>query len=84
MTGLVRHWLAISAVLASLLCASFNCASADDNEAQQLYEAVCTQCHGLAPIELTRNGRAGWEDTVHKMVVTGAQLSGEQMDMMDH
>jgi len=65
-----------------LLSFSLSGASADENEGRRLYEAVCTQCHGLAEIEGTRNGRAGWEDTVHKMVVTGAQLSVEEMELV--
>ncbi|MFT5132576.1 MAG: cytochrome c5 [Gammaproteobacteria bacterium] len=52
------------------------------DEGKQLYEAVCAQCHSLAAIEQTRNGRAGWENTVHKMVVIGAELNAEEMEQM--
>jgi mono/diheme cytochrome c family protein len=52
------------------------------NRAEQLYKVVCTQCHGLTPIETTRDGRAGWEDTVHDMVVTGAQLNAGEMELV--
>ena len=65
-----------------LLSFSLSGAFADENEGRRLYEAVCTQCHGLAEIEETRNGRAGWEDTVHKMVITGAQLNVEEMELV--
>jgi len=61
---------------------------ADDESEDQnksLYEAACTPCHGLAPIERTRDGRQGWQDTVQKMVVIGAQLDTEEMDrVIDH
>jgi cytochrome c5 len=60
----------------------FGSASAEETKAQQLYEAACTQCHSLAPIEKTRNGRTGWEDTVHKMVITGAQLDVEEIELV--
>lgn len=52
----------------------------DNNESKRLYESVCTQCHGLQMIEKTRNGRTGWENTVHKMVVAGAQLTVDEME----
>jgi len=31
-------------------------------------------------IEKTRNGRSGWEDTVHKMVIAGTQLNADEME----
>jgi cytochrome c5 len=52
------------------------------DEGKQLYEVVCTQCHSLAAIEQTRNGRDGWENTVHKMVVIGADLNAVEMEQM--
>lgn len=52
----------------------------NDEESKHLFEDACTQCHGLNIIEKTRNGRAGWEDTVHKMVVAGAQLDADEME----
>ncbi len=58
---------------------------ADDGtieEGQRLLEGACLQCHPLRPTEVTRDGRQGWEDTVHKMVVFGAQLSVEEMDVL--
>ena len=61
---------------------SFFSIADDDAETRLLYEDVCSQCHTLAAIELTRDGRRGWEDTVHKMVVVGAQLSHEEMEEM--
>ncbi len=65
-----------------LLSAGFSSVRADENAGRRLYEAACVQCHGLAQIEQTRNGRAGWEDTVHKMVITGAQLDIEEMELV--
>jgi cytochrome c5 len=54
----------------------------DNNESKRLYESSCTQCHGLQPIEKTRDGRSGWEKTVHKMVVAGAQLNADEMELV--
>lgn len=53
-----------------------------DVDTRRLYESTCTQCHSLSPIEATRNGRRGWEDTVHKMVSSGAQLSVDEMEII--
>jgi cytochrome c5 len=55
---------------------------AEDSEARRLYEAACMQCHGPAPVEVTRDGRSGWQDTVQKMVVIGAQLNAAEMDIV--
>jgi len=52
------------------------------DEGKRLYQAACTPCHDLAPIERTRDGRAGWEDTVQKMVVIGTQLDAEEMELV--
>ena len=48
----------------------------------ELYETVCTQCHTTAAIEVTRDGRHGWENTVHKMVSAGAQVNAEEMEVV--
>jgi len=50
--------------------------------AERLYRQACTQCHGLNAIETVRDGRAGWADTVQDMVVTGAELNGEEMELL--
>lgn len=77
-----NNWLSRTVCLLSLLSPGLSGVCADENEGRRLYEAACTQCHGLNQIEGTRNGRAGWEDTVHKMVVTGAQLNVEEMELV--
>ena len=68
--------------IAVLLVTGISTAPANEDEGRSLYQAACSQCHGLAPIELTRNGRQGWEDTVHKMVVVGAQLGADEMELV--
>jgi len=49
---------------------------------RELYETVCTQCHTTNAIEVTRDGRHGWEDTVHKMVSAGAQIDAAEMEIV--
>jgi len=68
-------------ILLTLSAAGFAGDESGD-EGKRLYEAACTQCHGLAPIERTRDGRAGWEDTVQKMVVIGTQLDADEMEVV--
>jgi cytochrome c5 len=72
------RWFIILALLAfaAILCAD----DTGDDEARRLYQSACVQCHALRPIEATRDGRSGWEDTVHKMIVIGAQLNSAEMD----
>ena len=56
--------------------------NAENSVSKHLYESACTQCHGLHMIEKTRDGRSGWEDTVHKMVIAGAQLNADEMELV--
>ena len=56
--------------------------NAENGESKRLYESACTQCHGLHMIEQTRDGRSGWEDTVHKMVIAGTQLNADEMELV--
>jgi mono/diheme cytochrome c family protein len=46
----------------------------EGSEGKNLLEAVCTQCHGLRPIVMTRDGAGGWGDEVYKMITWGAQV----------
>jgi cytochrome c5 len=56
--------------------------NAENSESKHLYESACTQCHGLRMIEKTRDGRSGWENTVHKMVIAGTQLNADEMELV--
>jgi len=55
---------------------------ATDARAQHLYENACSQCHGLQLMEQVTDGRAGWEDVIQNMVIEGAQLNNEEMDLV--
>jgi cytochrome c5 len=66
-------------ILSNVLMAADNPESSDG---KHLYEAACTECHGLNMIEKTRDGRSGWEDTVHKMVIAGTQLNADEMELV--
>lgn len=63
-----------------VIAADASAADTADDEGGRLLQAACVQCHGLSEIAATRDGRPGWEDTVEKMVVIGAQLSPAEMD----
>lgn len=69
-------------ILPLCLFAAAALAADADSRGKQLYEAACTQCHGLGAIEVTRDGRPGWKKTVHKMVSGGAQLNAEEMELV--
>ena len=71
------------AITAAIFCTYPWPLAADEalaNEGAVLVQETCTQCHGLRPVQSVRNGRPGWEQTVHKMVVYGAQLNIEEVD----
>ena len=54
----------------------------DAHGGQQLLTEACVQCHGLRVVRLTRDGRAGWRETVERMVVFGAQLAPAEVDAL--
>jgi len=49
-------------------------------EIRTMFEVVCTQCHGLKPIIIIRDGELGWKNMVQEMVLRGAQLNPEEAD----
>ena len=53
-----------------------------DGDGKQLTTMVCSQCHGLKEIEILRDGQKGWQDTVDRMVLYGAQLSPSEADLV--
>lgn len=72
----------LSLILILFVFSSATNAADNPDNSKSLYESSCTQCHGLHMIEKTRNGRSGWEDTVHKMVIAGAQLNADEMELV--
>ncbi|MCZ6751553.1 MAG: hypothetical protein O7E51_06970 [Acidobacteria bacterium] len=51
-----------------------------EGDGKELVAAACTQCHSLSPIRMLRDGREGWKEMVHEMVLRGAQLGPEEAD----
>jgi cytochrome c5 len=43
-----------------------------------LVQALCTTCHTTERIDTARYDRAGWEQTVDRMIKTGAHLTDAQ------
>ncbi len=43
-----------------------------------LVQTLCTVCHTTERIDEARHDRAGWEQTVDRMVKTGARLTDAQ------
>ena len=52
-----------------------------DGDGKQLTTLVCSQCHGLQETLILRDGQKGWEDTVSRMVLYGAQLSPSEAEL---
>lgn len=69
-------------LLMLLLSCTIYAQESTKTRAEQLYKEGCTQCHGLHAVETIRDGRAGWADTVQDMVITGAQLNSEEMELV--
>ncbi len=65
---------ALSPILMTTTAAAADAGSDTD---RKLVNEVCTSCHGLGPIEGTRDGPIGWRDTIFKMIQAGAQIKSE-------
>jgi len=55
-----------------------------EGDGKQLVAAVCSQCHGLRQTQILRDGQNGCEETVNRMVLSGAQLTPAQADTITH
>ncbi len=76
-----RVTLTLCTAVAALLSVASAHADQSNDAGHKLVDQVCTSCHGLAPIEATRNGAAGWRGTVFDMVDKGAQVQSQaQLD----
>ncbi len=49
-------------------------------DGKDLLAVACTQCHGLKPIVILRDGPAGWKASVQEMILRGAQLRPKEAD----
>jgi mono/diheme cytochrome c family protein len=50
----------------------------DVHAGKVLTESRCSTCHGLNMIEASKKDQKGWEATVERMILAGAQLDDEQ------
>ena len=79
-------------ISALLFCAALYCShlvfgqgrepALPDGQGKQLVAFTCSQCHALREILLLRDGRQGWEKTVDRMVLYGAQLSPSEAEVV--
>jgi mono/diheme cytochrome c family protein len=51
---------------------------AADHPGKALFESRCSTCHGLNMTETSKKDHKGWEATVERMVLAGAQLNEDQ------
>jgi mono/diheme cytochrome c family protein len=49
-----------------------------DHPGKALFESRCSTCHGLNMTEASKKDKLGWEATVERMVLAGAQLNEDQ------
>jgi mono/diheme cytochrome c family protein len=81
--------LVLSVVLISLGIAGLvvACGGAADEppaalSGEELLQARCTKCHTLDPVEVASKSQAEWENTVHRMIGKGAQLTDAEADTL--
>lgn len=53
-------------------------ATPDLSAGKAVVESKCTVCHAIGVIEVAKYDKAGWTDTVDRMIVKGAALTDEQ------
>lgn len=49
-------------------------------EVEAIVDVACTQCHGLRPVKVLRDGPSGWKGIVQDMVIRGAQLKSHEVN----
>lgn len=47
-----------------------------------LLETRCSTCHGLNMVEASKKDENGWQTTVDRMILAGAQLNEEQSKLV--
>jgi mono/diheme cytochrome c family protein len=79
-----------------LLCAALSLASLaraqeggrgpalPEGDGKQLVTVVCSQCHGLRQTQILRDGQNGWQETVNRMVLYGAQVTPSEAATITH
>ncbi len=83
-----RNIARLSGLAVSLLCAHaplFGQAPPNNlptGDGRTLLVTACAQCHGLKTITSTRDGAAGWKNSVQEMILRGAQLSPAETDTL--
>jgi mono/diheme cytochrome c family protein len=55
-----------------------------EGDGKQLVATVCSQCHGLRQTQILRDGQNGWQETVDRMVLYGAQLTPPESTTVVH
>jgi competence protein ComEA len=64
---------------ALLLAAGATAQQLPDSPGQAEMQKLCSQCHELARAVSMRQDRAGWSETMHKMVALGAKGTPEEL-----
>ncbi len=74
----MRRAVVLGAVVAASVAATTaraqNAPALPAGEGRDIVAVACTQCHGLAPLTVMRDGPNGWKRHVYNMVIRGAQL----------
>jgi mono/diheme cytochrome c family protein len=55
-----------------------------EGDGKPLVATVCSQCHGLRQTQILRDGQNGWQETVNRMVLYGAQLTPAEAATVVH
>jgi len=61
----------------AIACGGGAKATPDLSAGKAIVESKCTVCHALGTIEVAKYDKAGWTDTVARMVVKGAALTAD-------
>ena len=77
-----QTWRRIQIAIALTLMAGSASAQLPDTTGKAETEKACSQCHELERSYSLRQNRAGWEETVQKMVTLGAKMSDADVKLV--
>jgi len=76
-TTLLLILIVIVFSLFAISCGGGAQATPDLSAGKAIVESKCTVCHALGTIEVAKYDKAGWTDTVTRMVAKGAALTAD-------
>lgn len=76
-----RFILATAAIFLSFTAEAQQTSPFPDGAGRDIIAVACTQCHQAGPIIQLRMGEAAWRQRVYNMILRGAQIGPDEIDV---